>query len=127
MQIEDGLRLELRQAEAALELATGSVGVFGAADEGDYGIEVVEGDLEAFENMRPVFCRLKFELRPPGDDYLAEFDIELQGFFQIDNLGFAVYQGQHIDEKAGLQVGVLMQVVQYLLRLAVALEVEDDS
>jgi hypothetical protein len=66
--VEDGLRLELGQVEAAHQVGPGVVDLGRLADGLDDRVEVVEGDLEALEDVRPGARLAEVELGPAPDD-----------------------------------------------------------
>ena len=66
--VEDGLRLELGQVEPAHQVVAGVLDLVRLADGLDDRVEVVEGDLEAFEDVRPGARLGEVELGPAPDD-----------------------------------------------------------
>ena len=76
--VEDGLRLGLGQAEPGHQVGAGRLDVGRLADRLDDRVEVVEGDLEALEDVRPGAGLAEVELGPPPDDLAAVVDVVLE-------------------------------------------------
>ena len=74
--IEDRLRLQLGQVEAFIRFCV-PLDVGRLADGPDHRVEVVEGDLEALEDVG-LARAAEVELRPPPDDLAAVVDVVLQ-------------------------------------------------
>ena len=75
--VDDGLRLALRQREALLQALLRGLLVLRLADRLDDGIEVVEGDLEAFQEVSTIPGAFEFVSRPTGEDIAAMIDVVL--------------------------------------------------
>ncbi len=69
--VEDGLRLQLGEVEARHQVVAGDVHVGRFADRLDDRVEVIEGDLEALEDVRPGARLAEVELGAPADDLAA--------------------------------------------------------
>ena len=75
LHVEDGLRLDLREAERASSgPSRASGGFFDAANQRDDRVEVVERDLQAFEDVRARLGLAQLELDPAPHDLAAELD-----------------------------------------------------
>ena len=96
------------------------------ADGGDDLVEVVEGDLEALEDVRPGARLLEVVLGPAPDDLAAVVDVVLEHALERQRLGLAVDEREHVEVEGRLQGGVLEQVVQHLVRVGVALDLDED-
>ena len=125
--VEDGLGLQLGQVEARHEVVPGDVDVGRLADRLDDRVEVVEGDLEALEDVRPRARLAEVELGPPADDLAAMVDVVLEHAAQRQRLRLAVDERQHVHVERELHRGVLEQVVQHLVRVGVALDLDVDA
>ena len=125
--VEDRLGLELGQVEARHEVRAGELDVGRFADRLDDRVEVVEGDLEAFEDVRPGAGLAEVELGPPADDLAPMVDVVLEHRLERQRLGLAVDQGEHVHVERELHRGVLEQVVQHLVRVGVALDLDVDA
>ena len=87
---------------------------------------MIEGDLETLEDVRPRPGDLEFVSRAPGDDLATEGDELLQRLLEADDAGLAIDQRQHVDGEGRLQGRVLVERVEQLLRLGLALQQNDD-
>ena len=125
--VEDGLGLQLGQVEARHQVVARDVDVGRLADRLDDRVEVVEGDLEALEDVRPGARLAEVELGPPPDDLLAVVDVVLEHAAQRQRLRLPVDQRQHVHVERELHRGVLEQVVQHLVRVGVALDLDVDA
>ena len=96
------------------------------ADRLDDRVEVVEGDLEALEDVGPGAGLAEVELGPPPDDLAAVVDVVLEDALERQRLGLAVDERQHVHVERELHRGVLEQVVQHLVRVRVALDLDVD-
>ena len=74
-EVEDRLRLDLGEPELAHQPGAGRVGVVGAADQGDHGVEVVERDQVALEDVRALLVLAQLELRAAGHDLALEVEV----------------------------------------------------
>ena len=97
------------------------------ADGLDDRVEVIEGDLEALEDVRPGARLAEVELGPAADDLAAVVDVVLEDAAQRQRLGLAVDEGQHVHVERELHRRVLEQVVQHLVRVGVALDLDVDA
>ena len=103
-----------------------SGGFFGGADQRDHGIELVEGDLQALEDVRARLRLPQLELGAPADDVAAEVDEVLEQLDERQDARPAGDDGQHDDGEGGLQRGVLVEIVEHDLRHFTALELDHD-
>ena len=76
--VQDRLGLDLGQAEAGHQVGAGRVDVGRLADRLDHLVEVVERDLEAFQDVSPRPSLLQVELGPAPDDLAPVIDVVLQ-------------------------------------------------
>lgn len=109
------------------ELEFGFLAVFGIADDFDERIEVGEGDKVAFELFASAFGLVEEVAGAAQDDFAAVVDKAGDGFLEGQELGLAAVDGQHVDAEEGFQRGVLVEVVDDDLRVAVALEFDNDA
>ena len=58
----------------AISPARASTGFFELADQRDHRVEMIERDLQAFEDVRARFGLAQLELGPPPHDLAAELD-----------------------------------------------------
>ena len=69
----------------------------------------------------------QFEVRAADDDRLAVFDEDLQSLLQRQRARLAIHQRQHLHAEGGLQSRVFVKLVQHLLGLCTALELDHDA
>ena len=96
------------------------------ADRLDHLVEVVEGDLEALEDVGPGARLLEVELGPPPDDLAAVVDVVAEDALERQRLRLAVDEREHVEVERRLHRRVLEQVVQHLVRVRVALDLDVD-
>ena len=120
------LRLQLRQVEPLHQVRAGVLDLARLADRPDHRVEVVEGDLQALEDVGPGPGLAEVELGPPPDDLAAMVDVVLEDALERQRLGLAVDERQHVHVEGELHRGVLEQVVQHLVRVRVALDLDVD-
>src|SRR2546428_4635243 len=125
--IDDGLRLALRQLEALLQALLRGLLVLRLADRFDDGVQVVEGDLEAFQEVRTIPCALEFVPRPTGEDIAAMIDVMLQQRLEVENHRPPFDQRQRDHAESRLQGGVLVQIVEDGQRSGILLQLDDDA
>ena len=118
--ISDSSKRPIRLLRARLDVGR-------LADGRDDRVEVVERDLETFEDVRPVARLAEVELGAPADDLAAPVDVVLEDRLERQRLGLAVDQRQHVHVEGELQRGVLEQVVEHLVRVDVALALDDQA
>ncbi len=125
--VEDGLGLELGQVEPLHEVGPGVVHLARLADRLDHRVEVVEGDLEALEDVRPGARLAEVELGAAPDDLAPMVEVVDEDAAQRERLRLAVDEGQHVHVEGQLHRRVLEQVVEDLVRIGVALELDVDA
>src|SRR5918992_563161 len=74
-QVEDRLRLDFREVELPHQSRTRRVGVRRGANEGNHGVEVVERDQVAAQDVRALLGLPKLVLRTAGDDLALETQV----------------------------------------------------
>ena len=128
LHVQDGLGLQLGQAEALAQLADEELLLaLVRADELDDRVDVVVGDLEALEDVRPLPRLGEVELGAPADDLAPVVDVVLQDLFQREDARSLVDEREHVEVERGLHRGVLEEVVQHAVRRVVALDLDDDA
>ena len=90
-------------------------------------VEVIEGEPEAFEDVRARLGLLQLELDPPPHDLAAELDELLDELEQAQDLRPAARDGEHDDAEGRLQLRVLVEVVQDDLGHLAALQLDHDA
>ena len=102
------------------------VDVGGGADRRDHLVEVVERDLQPFEDVGPFLRPGEIELGAASDDVAPVVDVVLEHPLQAERLRLAVDEGEHVRAEAGLQCGVLEELLHHRVRRSVALDLHDD-
>ena len=74
-EIEDRLGLDLGKCELGHQPRAGRIGVVRASDQSDHGVEVVERDQVALEDVRALFVLAQLELRPPRHHFPLEVEV----------------------------------------------------
>src|SRR3954471_17681087 len=123
--VEDGVALLLAQPEPLAQPGVGLGRVLRTADDLDHLVDVVDGDLEALEDVLPGFRRGQLELGPADDDVVPVLDVALEQLLQVHHLRHALVQGEHDHAEGGLHGGVLVELVQHHVGDGVALEIDD--
>ena len=126
-QVEDGLSLFLRELEACNEGSAGDISRAALADGRDDGIEMVEGNRQAFQDMGACFSLLEVVARTPRDDIFLMLDIVMKDFLEIQDLRLAVDECEHDDAEAVLQLRVLVELIEDDIGVRVAAQVDDDA
>ena len=126
LHVENGLGLDQRKAELRHQPFTRLGHRFRAADQRDDGIEMIERNLQAFEDVIAGLGLPQLEFGAPANHLAAEVGEGLDQFEQRHHLRPAADDRQHDDAEAQLQLGVLVEVVQHHLRHLAALELDDD-
>ncbi len=67
-----------RELEARLQLRARRGRVLGRANELDHRVDVVDGDLEPFEDVLALERLVEIELRAPHDDFVPVRDVVLE-------------------------------------------------
>ncbi len=125
-EVEDRLRLDLRQLELALEPLARLVRVRRGADQRDDSIEVVERDQVALENVRPRLGLAELELRAAGDDLTLEVEVVLEHVPEGQRPRDTVDERDRVEAEGRLQRRVLVELVQRNLGDRVALQLDLD-
>ena len=126
-QSQHRLRLALAQTELRLQLSRRHVLVGGGADRLDHLVEVVEADLEALEDVRPLLRPLEVVPRTPQDHVAPVIDEQLERLLQTEHDRAAVDDREHDHAECRLQSGVLVEVVQHGEHLRLSLELDHDA
>ena len=127
LHVEDRLRLQLRQLELRHQPFARFGRVLRSANQLDHLVEVIERDLQAFEDVRARLGLAQLELGAAADDLAAELDEVLDDLDERQHLRPAADDRQHDDAERRLQLRVLVEVVQHDLRHFAALQLDDDA
>jgi hypothetical protein len=125
-QLEDRERLDLRQLEPLHQARLRGLGVRGASDERDHGVEVVERDQIALQDVSALLLLAQLVLCAPGDDLALEVEVVRQQLEQRQRPRDAVDESDGVHAERRLQRRVLEQLVQCDLRHRIALQLDLD-
>ena len=87
---------------------------------------MVEGDLEALEDVGPGTRLAEVEFGPTPDDLATMVDVMLEDRLERQGLRLAVDEGKQVHVEGELHRRVLEQVVQHHVRVRVALDLDVD-
>ena len=111
-----------------------AVGVSAArADDLDHLVDVVDGDLEALEDVLALERLVELELRAPHDDLVAVRDVVLEHFLERHDLRHQPprrrvgHEREHDDAERRLHLRVLVELVEHDARNRVALQLDHDA
>ncbi len=120
--VEDVVGLDLAELERrGHEPGAGRFAIVGGPDEGDDLVDHVEGLQKAVDDVGPGLGLAQAELAPAGDDLDLVVDVGAQRLGEVQSAGNSVDQRNHVHPEAGLQGGVLEQVVEHHVGVGVAL------
>src|SRR5262249_27620511 len=122
LHVEDRLRLDLRQTEIRHQAFAGFWRCFRGPDQRDHRVEMVERDLQSFEDVIALLGFAQFELSSPADDLAAELNEALDELQEVQHLRPPADDGEHDDAEAGLQWRMFVEVVENHLRHFAALQ-----
>ncbi len=126
LHLQDGVRLRLVQAKLRHQGRLCLLGRPGSPDGCDDGIDVVERNKEAAEDVPPLLRLCKIELGPPPDHVHPVLEELAHEFLQVQDAGLAVDDGEVDDAEGGLKRRVLVEEVQDNLGRGASLQVDDD-
>jgi hypothetical protein len=124
--VEDFGRLPLGQLVALAQRGVRGRRVLGLLDDLDHLVDVVDGDLQALEDVLAVLGALQLELGAAGDDGVAVLDEVVQQLLQVHLLRHAVREGQHDRAEGDLHLRALVELVQHHRGDRVALQLDDE-
>src|SRR5208282_192400 len=101
--VQDGLRLLLREGEPRDEVQPGGLRVFGLLDDRYDLIDVVQRDLQTFEDMGPVFRLCEVEAGAARDDFFAVLDEVAEHLLEGKGPGQPPHEGEVVDAERRLQ------------------------
>ena len=125
-QVEDGLSLDLAQVELLHEALPCLVGVVGGTDQSDDGIEVVERDEIALEDVSALLGLAKLVLRPAGHHLTLVIEVVGHQLEQRQRSRDTADERDRVVAERRLQRGVLEQLVEHDLRNRLALQLDLD-
>ena len=127
LHIQNGLRLNLIQTEAAHQTRHSLIGILRITDRMNDRIQIVDRNPQTFQNMGTVLCLLQIKGRTSADDFLLEADVFRQNILQAALLRGTVYEHNVIDRKRSLQRRQTIQLIQKNFRLHILAQFHDDT
>src|SRR5262245_38674814 len=124
--VEDFGRLLLRQLEALAQRGVGARCVLRFLDDLDHFVDVVDRDLQPFEDVLAVLRALQLELRAPRDHGVTVLDEVLQNLDEVHLLRHAIHEREHDRAEGLLHLRVLVELVQHDHGDGVALQLDDE-
>ncbi len=124
---QDGLGLQIAQAETAHQAGVRLFDRLRIADQLDDFIEVIQRDQQSFEDVRPFFRFFQFILRAAHDDIQPKMDKLVDQLAKAEGPGTAIDQGDVVDAKGGLQRGKLIQLAQHNVGNGIPFQFDDDT
>ena len=127
LHVEDRLGLDLVDVEQLDQALAGDVDGLRRADQRDDLVERVERLDQTAQDVGPFVGLAQPVGGAPDDDVELVVDVEPDQLVEPQRAGHAVDDRQHVGAEAGLQLGVLVEVVQHHLGHGVALDLDDDA
>jgi len=93
----------------------GQFRIFETAESIDF-INIVDGDLQAFEDMLPCLRLIEIKLCAAGDYLVTMVHEMLEHLLEIQHFRFTIHQSQHDCPEGGLHRRPLVQLVQHHIR-----------
>ncbi len=78
------------KVEVIHETFPGNIRGWGATNQIDDGIKIVQGYLEAFKDMRSFLGSIKIEFRSSYNNLFLMFNVVMNHLFEVENLGLSV-------------------------------------
>ena len=94
-------------------------------DEGDDLVHVGQRDCQTFQDVAALTCLAQFKNGTARHDFATMAQECFDDLFQVEQLGLAVNDGDHIDTEAVLQLGLLVQMVEHDFRHLAATQLDD--
>ena len=125
--VEDRLGLDVGEGETGHQTFLGFGGIGAGLDDLDDLVEILQGDLEPFEDVGAGLGLFQLEDAAPGDDLLAVIDEPVENLAQGQDPRLAGDDGEHDDAEGGLHLGHLVELVEDDLGDGVLLQLDDDA
>ena len=124
---EDGVGLDLVDVEQLDQSGPGDVDGLRRPDERDDLVQRVERLDQAAQDVGALFGLAEQVLGTPDDDLELVRRVQTDHLVEAQGARHTVDDGEHVAAEAGLQLGVLVQVVQHNLGHGVTLDRDDDA
>ena len=127
LHLQNGIGLGLAQPEFAHQALPGTGGIGRGTDQGDDGIEIVEGNQQPQQDVVTLFGLAQQITGAPLDGLDAEIEEHLQHFAQGQQHRLAVYQRQHVGIKIILKRRQFKEIIEHNLRVGIAAQFDDNA
>ena len=125
--VENGLRLGRTQPEAVHQRLPHVGRVAARAHDSQHRVQIVEGNLEPFQQMKPFFGFLQVEGGAAADDFAPMLQKVQEHGLERQQPRLPINDGQQDDAERFLQLGHLVELIQDHFRHAVAFEFDHDT
>ena len=122
--VQNGLRLNFRKAEGRNQAFTRLLGRFAGANQANDLVQIVNGDNQTFQNVRPRLRLLEIVARSAGYDLLLMANVVRQNRFKSHLHGLSVGNGHHVHTHGILKLGVFIQCRQRALDVRVLFQLD---
>ena len=102
-------------------------GVARGADQLDHRIDVADRDEQSLEDVQAALAHAQLVLGAPHDHVALVVDVVLDDRQQAQRARHVVHQRDHVHAEGGLQLSVLVELVEHDLGDRVALELDDEA
>ena len=126
-EVEDRLRLDLRQLEVRHQLGARRLRIARRADDADDLVDVRQRDEQSLEDVRARLGLAQLVLRAPDDDLALVPDVRVDDPGQRQRARDAVDERDGVHAERRLQRRVLVELVQHDLGDHVALELDHEA
>ena len=127
LHVQDRLGLDLVDVEQLDQAGPRDVDGLRRADQRDHFVERVERLDQTAQDVRPLVGLAQPVGGAPDDHVELVLDVVADHLVQAQRARHPVDDRQHVGAEAGLQLGVLVEVVQHHLGHRVALDLHDDA
>ena len=127
LHVQDGLRLDLVDVEQLDQAGPGDVDGLRRPDQRDDLVERVERFDQTAQDVGPFVGLAQPVGGAPHDDIELVLDVVPDHLVETQRARHPVDDRQHVGAETGLQLGVLVEVVQHHLGHRVALDLDDDA
>ena len=125
--IDDGLRLELIEIEAGLQIALGIGRGLTVSDDVYHLVDIVDGDDQALEDVGTLLSLAQVVLGAADGDIVTVLYEVLDALLEREQTGTTLHQRNIVDRERTLQGGHLEQLVEQHIGIGIALAVDDDT
>jgi len=123
---QDGIRLDLVQLVLGHQVGACFINRGGLANDANNFIDMVDGDLQRFEDMQAIFVFLEQVFTPPADNHQAMLRENPQSLFQGQAVRAAIHQSENVDAEGVVHLGAFVERRKDLFRIRVLVEVDHD-